>query len=502
MHTPCTTRWTTTSAYITLLLAGTSAGDIITVGAGLDAETIADALALAADGDELAIASGTWSPSAPDGAALHLTNRQLTIRAIDAEDPPTFDGGATGRAVVIDGGTIVLQGLVLLGGSVSGGDINGDGLTTDWERSGGVMTAFGATVTMQDCTLSGGVAWHGGCLGAWSADLSLQNCSISGGMATFFGGGARMHGGSLTWNGGQLDNCLGDTGGGLIVGGGCALVLTNVAVSSCQGTWYGGGLCLDSSQSAVSADVQHVTLANCAAGQSGGGVYIYGGQFQADDLQVDSCSAVDGAGIAAVDTIFGMSGGGASANIASGDGGALWAVDSLVVVQSAVLSLNEAVYGGAVFLDWCSDASCQSTTFDANQAVLRGGALYAVGVGDSDTAVALCVVQSNTAGLGVDGMVFTDGNAGGVSGSQFCGQAQHVGGVWTDLGGNSFVDACASNDCPGDMDGSGFIGLGDVTLLLNAWGACSGECDGDLNGDGFVAVRDLIALLRQWGQEC
>jgi predicted outer membrane repeat protein len=492
----------TTAAYVTLLLSGTSAADIITVGTGLDAETIPDALALAADGDELAIASGTWSPSAPDEAALHLTNRLLTIRALDVESPPTFNGGPTGRAVVIDGGTIVLQDLVLLGGSVSGGDINGDGLTSDWERSGGAMTVSEASVTMVNCSLSGGAAWHGGCLGAWSADLSLQNCTISGGMATFFGGGARMHGGSLFWIGGQLDNCMGDTGGGMVVGGGCDLVLTNVVVSSCQATWYGGGLCLDSSQSAVSTALQEVSISSCAAGQSGGGVYIYGGQFQADGVQIDACSAVDGAGIAAVDTIFGMSGGGASANIASGDGGALWAVDSSVDVQSAVLALNEAVYGGAVFLDWCSDASLQSATFDANQAVLRGGALYAVGTGDSDTSVSLCVVQSNTAGLGVDGMVFTDGNAGGVSGSQFCGQSQHVGGAWTDLGGNSFADACASNDCPGDLDDSGLIGLGDVTVLLNAWGACGGDCAGDLDGDGTVAVRDLIALLRQWGQGC
>ena len=261
-------------------------------------------------------------------------------------------------------------------------------------------------------------------------------------------------------------------------------------------------MCLDSSMSEVQANVQQVSVANCAAGQSGGGVYIYGGIVNADTLQVDACSAVDGAGIAAIDTVLSMERGGASANVASGDGGGVWAVDSSVLVQTAFFQSNQAVYGGALMLDWCSDVLCLSTTLESNQAVLRGGALYAAGVSDFDTAVEMCAVRLNSAGLGVDGVVFADGNAGRVSDSLFCGQAQHVGGTWTDLGGNTFDDQCAVTDCPGDVDDSGVVGLGDISVLLFGWGDCSDTCDGDIDGNGAVDVQDLIEVLMRWGESC
>jgi hypothetical protein len=50
-------------------------------------------------------------------------------------------------------------------------------------------------------------------------------------------------------------------------------------------------------------------------------------------------------------------------------------------------------------------------------------------------------------------------------------------------------------DCPGDLDGSGEVGGGDIGLLLAAWGGP----DGDLNGDGITNGADVGLLLSDWG---
>jgi hypothetical protein len=58
--------------------------------------------------------------------------------------------------------------------------------------------------------------------------------------------------------------------------------------------------------------------------------------------------------------------------------------------------------------------------------------------------------------------------------------------------------------CPGDLDGDGEIGLGDLAVLLANYGAPSGMTyeDGDLDGDGDIDLADLAALLAVYGTTC
>jgi len=53
-------------------------------------------------------------------------------------------------------------------------------------------------------------------------------------------------------------------------------------------------------------------------------------------------------------------------------------------------------------------------------------------------------------------------------------------------------------DCPGDIDGSGQVGVDDLLLVINQWGACNG-CEADINGDGQVGVDDLLQIISDWG---
>jgi hypothetical protein len=50
-----------------------------------------------------------------------------------------------------------------------------------------------------------------------------------------------------------------------------------------------------------------------------------------------------------------------------------------------------------------------------------------------------------------------------------------------------------------DLDGDGFIGSTDVSLLLATWGPCDATCAADLDADGSVDGFDLAHLLSAWG---
>lgn len=57
----------------------------------------------------------------------------------------------------------------------------------------------------------------------------------------------------------------------------------------------------------------------------------------------------------------------------------------------------------------------------------------------------------------------------------------------------------AANGCPGDLDGDGVVGSGDLAVLLGAWGECAApRCTPDLDGDATVGTADLAMLLGAW----
>ncbi len=60
----------------------------------------------------------------------------------------------------------------------------------------------------------------------------------------------------------------------------------------------------------------------------------------------------------------------------------------------------------------------------------------------------------------------------------------------------TIVGAGIEQTIPGDLDGDGSVGGGDLTILLSNWGTAG---DGDIDGDGTVGAADLAALLSNWG---
>ena len=65
----------------------------------------------------------------------------------------------------------------------------------------------------------------------------------------------------------------------------------------------------------------------------------------------------------------------------------------------------------------------------------------------------------------------------------------------TDTNGNSVPDVCEV--ATADLNGDGVVSAADLTILLNAWGACV-NCPADLTGDDTVDAADLSIMLNAW----
>lgn len=57
----------------------------------------------------------------------------------------------------------------------------------------------------------------------------------------------------------------------------------------------------------------------------------------------------------------------------------------------------------------------------------------------------------------------------------------------------------AQTNCSGDINGDSVVGVSDLLIVIDAWGACGFVCEADLDEDGFVGVSDLLVLIDQWG---
>jgi hypothetical protein len=166
----------------------------------------------------------------------------------------------------------------------------------------------------------------------------------------------------------------------------------------------------------------------------------------------------------------------------------IWSVSTMYVWYDAAFgvlyfdSLPPGVGGSPL---WSSGVSSISTATTA----LLGVAAYSQGAipGFADTALAadnLCMLYGTLSGPRVGACV--------VEGGCFETIAESCGGDFSV--GMDCDDLCT---CDWDVDCSGDVGLGDITLLIDSWGPCE-ACVTDLTDSGDVGVADLLVLLEHW----
>ncbi|MHC4991442.1 MAG: choice-of-anchor Q domain-containing protein [Planctomycetota bacterium] len=403
------------------------------------------ALGFAAPGDEIWVASGTYTPDAGTGdraASFELisglailggfagTEATLEQRAglfeqtvltgdLDGDDlPEDFPGGPTfadnSYHVVIAGSvdaTAVLDGFTITAGNAD---------TAPAHQTGGGLDLLGASPTVRRCRFVGNTATYGGALHDDNGGTTLVDCLFSGNAASNFGGAVDC----FSTNS-QFVNCI-----------------------------FTGNTALDGA--AVHCDFGIVTLTNCTisantAANRGGGVYLYTGVT----LELANCILWDNAA-----TLGGVE----SAQLY------LTAAGNLPVVNQTCLEGWSGQHGGVGNLGsdpFFADPDQRDYRLQARSPCVDAGSNAAVPEG----------ITTDHAGR----PRFVDGDGDGS--------------VMVDLG------AYEHQACPADIDGDGAVTVDDLTLLILEWGCTDppGPCAADVDGSGLVDADDLVAVVLAWG---
>jgi hypothetical protein len=345
-------------------VAITAHADMLTVANTHDSGpgSLRQTLAIANDGDTITFAVS--------GSIMLTTGELLVNKSISISGPGAgnlaVDGNANCRVFHIGSGTtITISGLTIRNGMVTGNFPGG---------SGGGIYSFQATLTLNDCAITGNSAPYGGGItndayndetGGYWAVLTINNSTFSGNSAGSDGGGVfnvsgRWTGAVLIINNSTLSmNSAGYYGGGIDNNGyeifGATATLNNSMLSENSSAW-GGGICNTGDAGGHgSLEVNNSTLAGNSATDGGGGIfnvsYTFGeAVLQISNSTISSDSAQTGGGIDnesddGGSTTAYVSNSTFSGNSASGSGGGS-VFNFAQGYSGAVVHLNDAILQG------------------------------------------------------------------------------------------------------------------------------------------------------------
>jgi hypothetical protein len=306
--------------------------------------TIQAAVDAAAAGDEIKIATGTYTGINNLGglAQVIYINKAITLRggysilnwttADPLANPTTVNAQGLGRVIAVIGpAEVTIVGLRLTGGNAYG--LRGYPDNTVVNAGGGVY-AQNTTLTIESCTIF--------------SNTASTEASKSG-----YGGGIFVYGGRLAVRSSTIESNLGSpiyygVGGGLYITTSTAVELTGNLIQNNTGSTNqlnagggnGGGIHIDDSSAVLTENMITGNTGSTGPGglasASGGGVYVSGGSLQMSE------------------------------NTLSGN----------------IAALNNYGWGGALYLSEC-DATLADNTFDGNKASTSlisyglGGGIYA-----------------------------------------------------------------------------------------------------------------------------
>jgi co-chaperonin GroES (HSP10) len=236
---------------------GSAATATITVTCGADnivtntndsgAGSLRNAINTACPGDTITFAASLTSGGP---AIITLTSAELVIDKNltitgTSSSLLTISGNSASRVFNIQSGTVIISGLTIASGKVTGGN------------SGGGLLNRGA-LTLKDCTISGNSAANagGGIVNDGqngTATLTITNSTISGNSAPSFGGGIFNNG----FNGNATVNVI------------------NSTISGNGAPSFGGGLYNAGNGGTATLNITDSTIAG-NTGSSGGGIYNFG----------------------------------------------------------------------------------------------------------------------------------------------------------------------------------------------------------------------------------
>jgi len=416
---------------------------------------------------------------------------------VDASDPAMTVGAHITGDIIVDGGTLYLDGDFTITGMVtvqnggtftmsnglitgsanrgvtvtgastfnmSGGTISGNTSS----QSGGGVFVWDATFIMHDGTISGNNAHHGGGVFVqntspfemFGGTISGNNASgDGGGVAVWAGAFFEMHDGIISGNG------AGDVGGGVIALGG-EFIMHDGTISGNEAGDGGGVGIWTSPMESASFEMHNGTISGNEAG-SGGGVLIGGWP--------------NNAGIT-----FEMHGGEISGNEANSAGGGVrvGVIDALFTMTSGTISGNDANTGGGVSVASGSEFTMSGGTISGNDANTGGG--MSVGGDGIFNMSGTAQIINNTAtieggGVSVNGEINMSG--GTISGNEsFVG-----GGVSVGVDGELTMSGGTIGGNTATHSGGGMVMHNTGTINLSGTAQITGNTATQNGGGIFVA---------------
>ena len=514
--------------------------------------TIASAIAVAAAGDVVSVAAGTYELESP----LNTQGKPITLRgSVDDEGAPVtiIDGKDKIRVLLCtsgEGADTIFANLVITGGYTTG---NGAGMLaigggptlvnctfTDNRSvgSGGGMSNFASNPTLFECTFKRSCASErGGGMFNEDSNSTLINCTFTGNTSVAGGGGMYNR-----YSTPLLDRCIFSDNSS--IEGPCG----SGGVSRIDGYFLweqsGGGMCNENSNTILTDCI----FRDNTAENLGGGMYNYASSPRLDDCTFsdnlaggyggygngggmhndisrptlngctfDGNQAMTGGGMSSLDSsllvydcTFTNNIGGVYANSANESfdssltyrwGGGMSIIRCDAVVSGCSFRGNSIGssswgYGGGIYYN-SSSVTVSNCHFEENFAASGGGAM--VGVNSEgeifNQRISRCTFTGNTSDFLGGGVYFKRGTP-NISRCTFTGNTSG------ESGGGIHINECVPvlygttvcGNVPDQIDGDW---LNDGNNLV----ATSCECPFDFNGDGVVDGHELVYVLGAWGTD-
>ncbi|MFK7803345.1 MAG: right-handed parallel beta-helix repeat-containing protein [Anaerolineae bacterium] len=273
----------------------------------------------------------------------------------------------------------------------------------------------GANVTLQDCTIQGGMATNGGGIYVKGGDLTLIDGYIAFNKASERGGGIFVEDGRLTLQNTWVNNNQSDLhGGGISLLGDSHVDIVDGSLIERNSSDLGGGVLSDVGGRLM---IRNSTVSSNTA-NSGGGIYSAGQTDLIDTVVEKNVAASSGGGVYIQQGSVQMFGGTWVRNNRAKFGGGVYlsAETGTLTLKQSTISGNEALVGGGLVLR--AEAAIENSSIYSNQAIAeegevgsgRGGGIY-VSVSDL-TLVHTTIAFNQGSGLYMLGDDGDDGKGG------------------------------------------------------------------------------------------
>jgi hypothetical protein len=261
-------------------------------------------------------------------------------------------------------------------------------------------------LTLNDLTLTNGknLYYSGGAIYAYGGSLTINNCTITGNEAGGNGGGIFATYADVMITDSTIDNNKSYGGGGLYAGYGYVTILNSSLSGNEVPDGVGGGAYV----SGAIVDINNVTVANNEAYTAGGLLVNYSEVSMTNSVVSGNATGEYGYG----GGLYWFDSTGTARNLSitgnqAYNGGGMFVYGGSVEVQNSTLSGNESLAGGGGIYSWSgSNVLVVNSTLSGNTAVKTGGGLAGVGA----VTLVNATVTGNQAGTAGGGAHVTNGS--------------------------------------------------------------------------------------------